>query len=91
MSRETHVRNCERLGVRFPPGDSTLSKSSLMNSTAIGKKEKLHLRGDILDPISRSIPQEIEKGKFQIDHRLGGIPGGKIFVSANKCWLGIVC
>jgi PAS domain S-box-containing protein len=67
-----------------------LSKSSIMNSTEIGRKEMLDLREDIIDPILGEFLQEIERGKIQIDNRLGGIPGDKIFVSANKNWLGIV-
>jgi PAS domain S-box-containing protein len=67
-----------------------LTKSSIMNSSEIGRKEILDLREDIIDPILGEFLQEIERGKIQIDNRLGGIPGDKIFVSANKNWLGIV-
>ncbi len=67
-----------------------LTESSVMNSSAIGRKEKLDLRADIIDPILGEFAQEIEIGGIQIDNRLGGIPGDKIFVSANKTWLGIV-
>ncbi|KJR97768.1 MAG: hypothetical protein VR65_22295 [Desulfobulbaceae bacterium BRH_c16a] len=67
-----------------------LTKSSVMNSSEIGRKETLDLREDIIDPILGEFSQEIERGEIQIDNRLGGIPGDKIFVSANKNWLGIV-
>jgi PAS domain S-box-containing protein len=67
-----------------------LTKSSVMNSSEIGRKETLDLREDIIDPILGEFLQEIERGKIQIDNHLGGIPGDKIFVSANKNWLGIV-
>jgi signal transduction histidine kinase len=67
-----------------------LTKSSVMHSSEIGRKEILDLREDIIDPILGEFLQEIERGKIQIDNRLGGIPGDKIFVSANKNWLGIV-
>jgi PAS domain S-box-containing protein len=67
-----------------------LTKSSIMNSSEVGRKETLDLREDIIDPILGEFLQEIERGKIQIDNRLGGIPGDKIIVSANKNWLGIV-
>jgi len=67
-----------------------LTKSSVMNSIEIGRKETLDLREDIIDPILGEFSQEIESGNIQIDNRLGGIPGDKIFVSANKNWLAIV-
>jgi PAS domain S-box-containing protein len=67
-----------------------LTKSSVMNSSEIGRKEMLDLREDIIDPILGEFLQEIVRGKIQIDNRLGGIPGDKIFVSANKNWLAIV-
>jgi PAS domain S-box-containing protein len=67
-----------------------LTKSSVMNSSEIGRKETLDLREDIIDPILEEFSEEIEKGELQIDNRLGGIPGDKILVSANKNWLGIV-
>lgn len=67
-----------------------LTKSTVMVSSAIGKKEKLDLREDIIDPILGEFSQEIEKGEIQIDNRLGGIPGNKILVSANRNWLAIV-
>ena len=67
-----------------------LTKSSLLNSTKIGKKELLDLREDIIDPILGEFSQEIERRDIQIDNRLGGIPGDKIIVSANKNWLAIV-
>ncbi|MGB3225085.1 MAG: PAS domain-containing sensor histidine kinase [Desulforhopalus sp.] len=67
-----------------------LTKSSIMNSSEVGRKETLDLREDIIDPILGEFFQEIERGKIQIDNRLGGIPGDKIIVSANKNWLGIV-
>lgn len=67
-----------------------LTESSVMNSSAIGRKEKLDLRADIIDPILGEFSHEIGRGKIEIDNRLGGIPGDKIFVSANKTWLGIV-
>ena len=61
-----------------------------MNSREIGRKETLDLREDIIDPILGEFSQEIERGEIQIDNRLGGIPGNKILVSANRNWLGIV-
>jgi PAS domain S-box-containing protein len=67
-----------------------LAKSSVMHSNEIGKKETLDLREDIIDPIIVEFSQEIEEGAIQIDNRLGGIPGDKILVSANKNWLAIV-
>ena len=67
-----------------------LTESSVLNSSTIGRKEKLDLRADIIDPILGEFSQEIGRGAIQIDNRLGGIPGDKIFVSANKTWLGIV-
>jgi PAS domain S-box-containing protein len=67
-----------------------LTKSTVMISSAIGRKETLDLREDIIDPILGEFSQEIERGGIQIDNRLGGIPGDKILVSANKNWLGIV-
>lgn len=71
-----------------------LTKSSVMNSidgkVHIGRKETLDLRLDIIDPILAEFSQEIEKKEIFIDNRLGGIPGNKILVSANKNWLGIV-
>jgi PAS domain S-box-containing protein len=67
-----------------------LTKSSVMNSNEIGRKETLDLREDIIDPILEEFSEEIEKGELQVDNRLGGIPGDKILVSANKNWLGIV-
>ena len=67
-----------------------LTKSSVMSSSEIGRKETLDLREDIVDPILGEFAQEIERGEIQIDNRLGGIPGDKILVSANKNWLGIV-
>jgi PAS domain S-box-containing protein len=67
-----------------------LTKSTVMVSSAIGKKEKLDLREDIIDPILGEFSQEIEKGEIQIDNRLGGIPGNEILVSANRNWLAIV-
>ncbi len=67
-----------------------LTKSSLMNSSEIGKKELIDLREDIIDPILGEFSQEIEKGDIQIDNCLGAIPGDKIIVSANKNWLAIV-
>jgi PAS domain S-box-containing protein len=66
-----------------------LAKSSVMNSNEVGAKEMLDLRQDIIDPILGEFSQEIESGEIQIDNRLGGIPGDKIFVSANKTWLAI--
>lgn len=67
-----------------------LTKSSVMNSSEIGRKEMLALREDIIDPILSEFSQEIEQGELQIDNRLGGIPGANVLVSANKNWLGIV-
>ena len=67
-----------------------LTRSSVMSSTAIGRKQTLDLREDIIDPILGEFSQEIERGEILIDNRLGGIPGNKISVSANKNWLGIV-
>ncbi len=67
-----------------------LTKSSVMNSIEIGRKQTLDLREDIIDPILGEFSQEIERGEIQIDNRLGGIPGDKILVSANKNWLSIV-
>ena len=67
-----------------------LTKSSVMSSGEIGKKELIDLREDIIDPILGEFSQEIVQGEIQIDNRLGGIPGAKIFVSANKNWLAIV-
>ena len=67
-----------------------LTKSSLMNSDEIGKKELLDLREDIIDPILGEFLQDIEKGDILIDNRLGGIPGDKVIISANKNWLAIV-
>ena len=67
-----------------------LTKSSVMSSSQIGRKETLDLREDIIDPILGEFSQEIEKGEILIDNRLGGIPGDKILVSANKNWLAIV-
>lgn len=67
-----------------------LTKSSVMHSLEIGRKQILDLREDIIDPILGEFSQEIENGEILIDNRLGGIPGDKILVSANKNWLGIV-
>jgi PAS domain S-box-containing protein len=67
-----------------------LTKTSIMGSTEIGRKETLDLRENIIDPILSEFSQEIEEGEVKIDNRLGGIPGDKILVSANKNWLGIV-
>jgi PAS domain S-box-containing protein len=67
-----------------------LTKASIMHSSEIGRKETLDLRADIIDPIIGEFSQEIEEGEIQIDNRLGGIPGNKIMVSANKNWLAIV-
>ena len=67
-----------------------LTKSSVMNSVEIGRKQTLDLREDIIDPILGEFSQEIESGEIFIDNRLGGIPGDKILVSANKNWLAIV-
>lgn len=67
-----------------------LTKSSIMNSSEVSRKETLDLREDIIDPILGEFLQEIERGRILIDNRLGGIPGDKIIVSANKNWLGIV-
>ena len=67
-----------------------LTKSSVMSSSELGKKQILDLREDIIDPILDEFSQEIERGEIQIDNRLGGIPGSKILVSANKNWLSIV-
>jgi PAS domain S-box-containing protein len=67
-----------------------LTKSSVMSTSEIGKKELLDLRADIIDPILGEFSQEIIQGDIQIDNRLGGIPGDKIIVSANKNWLAIV-
>ncbi len=67
-----------------------LTKSSVMHSSEIGRKETLDLREDIIDPILGEFAQEIETGEIRIDNRLGGIPGAKIFISANKNWLSIV-
>jgi signal transduction histidine kinase len=67
-----------------------LTKSSVMGSTTIGRKQILDLREDIIDPILGEFAQEIEREEILIDNRLGGIPGNKILVSANKNWLGIV-
>ncbi len=67
-----------------------LNKSSVMNSSQIGRKERLDLRADIIDPILGEFAREIEAGEIQIDNYLGGIPGDKILVSANKNWLSIV-
>ena len=67
-----------------------LTKSSVMSSSKIGNKQLLDLREDIIDPILGDFAQEIEEGDIQIDNRLGGIPGDKILVSANKNWLAIV-
>lgn len=67
-----------------------LTKSSVMSSSEIGKKELIDLREDIIDPILGEFSQEIVQSDIQIDNRLGGIPGAKIIVSANKNWLAIV-
>lgn len=67
-----------------------LTKSTVMHSSEIGRKQILDLREDIIDPILGEFAQEIERGEIQIDNRLGGIPGNKIMVSANKNWLAIV-
>jgi PAS domain S-box-containing protein len=67
-----------------------LTKSSVMSSSEISRKETLDLREDIIDPIIGEFSQEIERGGIRIDNCLGGIPGDKILVSANKNWLGIV-
>ncbi len=67
-----------------------LAKSSLMSSDKVGEKVKLDLRGDIIDPILEEVSREIEEKGIRIDNRLGGIPGNKLFVSANKTWLKIV-
>ncbi|TKB25254.1 PAS domain S-box protein [Desulfopila sp. IMCC35006] len=67
-----------------------LTKSSVMSSGKIGRKQLLDLRQDIIDPILGEFSREIEEGDLQIDNRLGGIPGDKILVSANKNWLAIV-
>jgi PAS domain S-box-containing protein len=67
-----------------------LTRSSVMSSSEIGKKELLDLREDIIDPILGEFSQEIIQGDIQIDNRLGGIPGDKIIVSANRNWLAIV-
>ncbi len=67
-----------------------LTKSSVMSCGEIGKKELLDLRADIIDPILGEFSQEIMKGDIRIDNHLGGIPGDKIIVSANKNWLAIV-
>lgn len=67
-----------------------LAKSSLMKSNEIGKKELLDLREDIIDPILGEFLQDIEKGDILIDNHLGGIPGDKVIISANKNWLAIV-
>ncbi len=67
-----------------------LTKTSVMGSTEIGRKETLDLRENIIDPILSEFSEEIEEGEVKIDNRLGGIPGDKILVSANKNWLGIV-
>ena len=67
-----------------------LTKSSVMSCGKIGKKELLDLRADIIDPILGEFSQEIVKKDIRIDNRLGGIPGDKIIVSANKNWLAIV-
>lgn len=67
-----------------------LTKSSVMSSVEVGSKQTLDLREDIIDPILGEFSQEIESGEIFIDNRLGGIPGDKILVSANKNWLAIV-
>ena len=67
-----------------------LTKSSLMNSSEIPSKETLDLCGDIIDPVLGEFSQEIQRGKIQIDNRLGRIPYEKIFISANKKWMSIV-
>jgi PAS domain S-box-containing protein len=67
-----------------------LTKSSVMCSNENSRKQTLDLREDIIDPIIEEFSQEIERAGIQIDNRLGGIPGDKILVSANKNWLGIV-
>lgn len=67
-----------------------LTKSCVMNSSRIGRKERLDLREDIIDPLLEEFSQEIENGEILIDNRLGGIPGDRILISANKNWLVIV-
>lgn len=67
-----------------------LTRSTVMNSSEIGRKELLDLREDIIDPIIGEFSQDIEREEIRIDNRLGGIPGNKILVSANRNWLGIV-
>ncbi len=67
-----------------------LTRSTVMNSSEIGRKETLDLREDIIDPILDEFSSQIVDAAIQIDNRLGGIPGDKILVSANKNWLGIV-
>jgi len=67
-----------------------LSKSSLLSSEKIGKKEVLDLRQDIIDPILEEMYPDISEKDIQIDNLLGGIPGNRIMVSANRVWLRIV-
>ena len=67
-----------------------LTKSTVMNSSEIGRKETLDLREDIIDPILGEFSSQIVQAGILIDNHLGGIPGDKILVSANKNWLGIV-
>ena len=65
-----------------------LTKSSVMNSSEIGRKETLDLREDIIDPILGEFSQEIERGEIQIDNRLGGIPGNKFFCFCQQKLVG---
>ena len=67
--------------------DTYLGEASLFSGHIEIKKEKIDYRNDIINPLLDEFSEEFAQNKILIDESMGGIPEGRISITADRIWL----
>lgn len=67
--------------------DTYLGETSLFSGHIEIKKEKLDYRSDIIDPLLEEFSEAFSERNILIDESMGGIPEGRIRITADRIWL----
>jgi len=67
--------------------DTYLGETSLFSGHLEIKKEKIDYRIDIINPLLEEFSEAFAQNKILIDESMGGIPEGRISITADRIWL----
>jgi signal transduction histidine kinase len=67
--------------------ETYLGETSLFSGYIAIKKEKLDYRTDIIDPLLEEFSEAFAKNEITVDESMGGIPEGRIIITADRIWL----